>query len=423
MIRLASTGCGVQENPHDMPDGAAATLDPAAIVDLLRRTVVRDHMTLERAIECQFELVDAVQAVMGSDVALVEDYGQERSLATVEFGGGGRPTATAHVEQVLTRFFGVEDAVLVHGAGTGAIRAMLNAALRPGARLALHSAPPYKTALPAMKHMGLELQRVDFNVEEDLHALGDIRPHGLYVQHVPQQLGDRYDPAGVIRVAREVCGDELLVLMDENYAVMRSPRIGAQLGADAGAFSLFKLMARSAIGCVAGRADITSAIRRDLSSAGCQVQGPDAMEALRSLMYAPVALAVQNRVVVEVADRINELVAAGELPFVRSAMPAQPAIRCVVLVFDLPLAEEFLRAAWRHGSPSRSVGEEARVEIVPLFTYLTRTFLKGTPGLERYAIRINPMRGGPDAVLRVLRAALEDEEWRAAASAAGSFRS
>ncbi len=398
-----------------MADPAASPLDPAALVDLLRGTVVRDHMTLEEAVECQFELVDAVQTVMGSDVALVEDYGQERSLATVEFGGGGRPAATARVEEVLTRFFGVEDTVLVQGAGTGAIRAMLNAALRPGARVALHSAPSYKTTLPAMQHMGLALHRVDLNAEDHLHSLGDIRPHGLYIQHVPQQLGDHYDLADVIRVARQVCGDELLVLVDENYAVMRAPRTGVQLGADAGAFSLFKLLARASIGCVAGRSDITAAIRRDLSSAGCQVQGPDATEALRSLVYAPVALAIQNRVVVQVADRINELAAAGELPLVRAAVPAQPAIRSVVLVFDRPVAEAFLRASWHHGSPSRSVGEEARVELVPLFTYLTRTFLKGTPGLERYAIRINPMRGGPDTVLRVLRAILQTPEWRTAA--------
>ena len=86
-----------------------------------------------------------------------------------------------------------------------------------------------------------------------------------------------------------------------------------------------------------------------------------------------------------------------------------------MLVFDLPVAEAFLQVSWHHGSPSRSVGEEARVELVPLFTYLTRTFLRGTAGLERYAIRINPMRGGPDTVLRVLRAVLKTEEWHAAA--------
>jgi hypothetical protein len=76
-----------------------------------------------------------------------------------------------------------------------------------------------------------------------------------------------------------------------------------------------------------------------------------------------------------------------------------------VLVFERPVAEEFLRCAWRSGSPSQSVGEEAQYELVPLFTYITSTFLKGTPGLEKHAIRINPMRAGPDTVMRVLEAA------------------
>jgi hypothetical protein len=200
-------------------------------------------------------------------------------------------------------------------------------------------------------------------------------------------------------------------LADDNYAVMRVPRISVQSGGDASAFSFFKLLAATNVGCVLADHDTVSGIRRDLSSAGCQVQGPDAMEALRSLVYAPVALALQDRVVIEAAALINELVAAGELPGVVAAVAGQPAIRSVVLIFGRPVAEAFLAAAWRHGSPSRSVGEEAAIEVMPLFTYLTGTFLRGAPGLERYCLRINPMRGGADAIVRVLRKALSDEEF------------
>jgi hypothetical protein len=180
------------------------------------------------------------------------------------------------------------------------------------------------------------------------------------------------------------------------------------MGADASALSFFKLLAPDQVGAVIGRADVVAPIRRDLSSAGCQVQGPQAMAALRMLVFAPVALAIQNRTVLETADRIEALVAAGELPGVRRAVAAQPGIRCIVLVFDDPIAEDFLRSAWRNGSPSQSIGEEAQYEFLPLFTYLTSTFLKSTPGLEKHAVRINPMRSGPDTVVRTLRAALDD---------------
>ncbi|MFJ5560769.1 aminotransferase class I/II-fold pyridoxal phosphate-dependent enzyme [Streptomyces sp. NPDC093250] len=386
---------------------------PTRALEQLRATVVREHMTLDQAIETQFALVEAVQGVMGSDIYFTEDYGQVRELATVGFGGGGRPRATARVERALADFFGTPDAVLVHGAGTGSIRAMLNASLRPGGSVVLHSAHPYKTTLPAMQHMGLRLHQVDFN---DLDAVRRVvreeRPDGLYIQHVPQGLGDNHEVSDIIDVARSERGDHIKVIVDDNYAVMRSRRIGVQLGADASAFSLFKLLSPVQVGCVLGDEELVSGIRRDLSSAGCQVQGPAAMQALRMLVFAPVALAIQNATVLEVTERINELVAAGTLPYVRGAVAAQPGIRCSVLVFDAPVAEAFLRSAWRNGSPSQSVGEEAQPEVLPLFTYLTSTFLKGMAGLEKYALRINPMRGGASTILRVVQAALADEEFK-----------
>lgn len=383
----------------------------------LEATAVRDHMSLAEAVTTQFALVDAAQRVMGSDAVFTEDYGQVRELATVGFGGGGRPRTTANVEKVLADFFGTEDAVLIHGAGSGAIRGMLNAGLKPGAKVVLHNAHPYKTTLPAMNHMGLQLVYADFNDMKGLSAvLRDARPEGIYVQHVPQQLGDSHDIAAVIESAREICGPDAAILVDDNYAVMRTRRIGTQMGADASAISLFKLLAPTPIGVVVGDGKLVNSIRRDLSSAGCQVQGSQAMGALRMLVHAPVALAIQNQTVLDATQRINDLAASGELPFVHRAFAAQPGIRSIVLTFNRPVAEDFVRSAWRNGSPSQSVGEEAQYEFLPLFTYLTSTFLKAMPGLEQYAIRINPMRSGPETVVRILQASLSDETFRGAAS-------
>ncbi len=394
------------------------TIDVADVVARFEATTVRPQMSLEDAAATQFRLVDAVQSVMGSDLALTEDYGQARELGTLQFGAGGRAHATARVEQTLARFFGVEDAALVPGAGTGAIRAMLNSALTPGASVLVHDAPVYKTAHPVMRHMGLQLDTVDFNdLDAVVRAVREKRPAAVYYQYVPQQLGDTWRPEELLAAVAAADADVLL-LADDNYAVMRVPSISVESGAHASAFSLFKLLAAANVGCVLAGPEMIGGIRRDLSSAGCQVQGPQAMEALRSLVYAPVALALQDRVVVEATRRINEMVAAGELPGVARAVAGQPAIRSVVLVFEEPVAEAFLAAAWRHGSPSRSVGEEAAIEVLPLFTYLTGTFLRGTPGLERYCLRINPMRGGPEAIVRVVTDALADADFRLALSGA-----
>lgn len=397
--------------------------DPSRMLDgfkdQLAATVVREHVSLEDAITLQHGLVDVAQQVMGSDVVFVEDYGQVRELATVGFGGGGRPRATARVEEVLARFFEVEDAVLVHGAGTGSIRAMLNGLVTPGSRILLHHAHPYKTTLPAMRHMGLDVDHVNLDDPSALErSLQENPPDTVYFQHVPQQLGDSHDLEETIGLVRSACGDGTRILVDDNYAVMRSPRIGVQLGADASALSLFKLLSPHPIGAVLADSESVGRIRRDLSSAGCQIQGPQAMAALRALVFAPVALAVQNRTVLAATAAVNEGLGTDDYAYVAEAFAAQPGIRCMVLLFDRPVAEHFLRSAWRNGSPSQSVGEEAQFEFLPLFTYLTSTFLKASPGLEQYAVRVNPMRGGPDTVLRVLRATLADPEFRAAAESA-----
>jgi hypothetical protein len=390
---------------------------PAEFEAALRGTAVREHMTVQQAAAEQHRMVDAIQRVIGSDEIFAEDYGQERSLASGAFGSGGRPVATAKAEQALAGYLGTDDVVLVPGAGTGAIRAMLSI-VPPRGRVLLHEGMPYKTTAAALARMALETVTVDFNdlAAVRMAAAGDV--DALYIQHVPHRLGDEYELGPVMDAGRADRGEDLLVLVDDNYAAMRTPKIGVHHGADASALSLFKLLAAANVGCVAGTARVTSRIRQDFGSAGSQVQGPEAMDALRSLVYAPVALALQNQVVIEASEEINRLVEAGRLPFVRCAVPSQVAMRAVALVFDEPIAEDFLRSAWRNGSPSRSVGEEARYDVLPLFTYLAGTFLKSTPGIESYVVRINPLRGGTETIIRVLEAALAD----VVSSAAGAAR-
>lgn len=384
---------------------------PIKALELLKVTVVREHMTLDQAIQMQYELVEAIQTVMGSDIYLTEDYGQVRQLATVGFGGGGRPWATARAEKALALFFGAEDAVLVHGAGTGSIRAAVNIGMPAGGSVVLHSAHPYKTTLPIMEQMGLRLHQVNYNnAQLTKESMKSTQPDGVYIQHVPQTLGDNHEISDIILMSRQF-SPHSKIIVDDNYAVMRSRKIGVQLGADLSAFSLFKLLSPVPIGCVLGSESDVSKIRRSYSSAGTQVQGPSAMQALRMLVFAPVALALQNSTVLEVSYQINQLVAKGNFPLILEAVAAQPGIRCSVLVFNKPVAEAFVRSAWRNGSPSQSVGEEAQPEVLPLFTYLTSTFLKDMPGLEKYAIRINPMRGGSGTILKIITAAFSDKEF------------
>jgi hypothetical protein len=369
-------------------DPEATNVDLTSHALRLRETVVRKHLAMEAAVESQFEFVECMRRT------------------PIPGAGGNRPALTAWAEAVLATFYETEDAALVHGAGTGAIRAMLNAAVRPGSRVLVHDAPVYRTTEAAMRHMGLDLVAEDFN---DISRCADAANgvDAVYIQHATQRLGDRYDPAALIAAVRSV-SSSMPLLTDENCMVMRAPLIGVQFGATASAFSLLKLLAPSNIGCVLGPATVVGAIRRDLSSQGSQVRGEDARDALESMVYAPVAMAIQNQVVEETAERINELVLAG-LRDVYTAVASQPAVRSIVLVLTGPFASDVL-ARLRAASPAGGwVAEESRFSTGPVFSRVATTFLGDEPEIGDYLIRINPIRSGPDSILRVIRSAFGRE--------------
>lgn len=76
---------------------------------------------IEGAKRMQFRLMEYVCAHFEGDELLRSDLG-----VTPKW---GRPSTTRKVEEALTDFFGAGGCALVQGAGTGAIRAMLDATL------------------------------------------------------------------------------------------------------------------------------------------------------------------------------------------------------------------------------------------------------------------------------------------------------
>ena len=209
-----------------------------------------------------------------------------------------------------------------------------------------------------MRHMGLDIAYADFNDTAALErSLRERPPATVYLQHVPQQLGDRYDLGQTIELIQAVAEPTVRIVVDDNYAGMRAARIGVQLGADASALSLFKLLAPDPIGVVLAGADTVAQIRRDQSSAGCQVQGPQAMAALRALVMAPVALAVQDAAVTAAVAQINERIAAGSLPFVPAPTPPSPASAASCSCSTVPSP---CRSWSRRGATARPASRSAR---------------------------------------------------------------
>lgn len=353
------------------------------------------------AVAVQQRIVAATARHLPDGGAFVADAGVRPPL--------GRPSTTAAVERVLAETFGAEDAALVQGAGTGAIRAALSAGPWSGGRAAagerrliVHDAPDYSTTATTFRDGLVDAVRVDF---EDAAAVDAVlaadTAHWVYVQHTRQRLGDTHDPADVI--ARAVAAGKRVVV-DDNYAVMRTPRIGVELGASASAFSLFKLHGPEGVGVVVGDADIVEGVRRANYSGGGQVQGAQALAALQALVMVPLNWAAQAAATVELAERLR----AGDVAGVVDARVANAQDLCVIALLERPVAASVPDAAARHGASPFPVGSNSRFEITPLVYRLSSSTLEAQPELRDWAVRINPMRAGAALTADMLRAAIAE---------------
>lgn len=359
------------------------------------KTVPIHIMSLDQAKAMQFKLVDCIHQVFPGGAFLDQgDLGVTRAM--------GAPTKTRKVEEVLARFFGTEAAILVRGSGTGAIRNVMNVCNQPMGKIVLHDAPIYPTTKVITDSMGLEPVWVNFNDMNDPRWVDCQEVPFALVQHSRQEIEDSYDLKEVIAKLKET-NPSLQVLVDDNYTAMKAPKIGAQLGADASAFSLFKLLGPEGVGCIVGTKAVIDKVRKINYSGGSQVQGYEAMEALRSMVYVPVALAVQAQQGTEVVDRLN----AGELEGVKGAFIANAQSRVVLVELIQPVAKQVLKEAEKRGAAPYPVGAESRYEIAAMFYRVSGTFLAANPDFEDTMIRINPMRAGADTVIRVLKEALE----------------
>ncbi|MFG2567096.1 aminotransferase class V-fold PLP-dependent enzyme [Streptomyces sp. NPDC048567] len=351
------------------------------------------------AVARQFRLIEATARHFEGPQLFASDAGVVPGL--------GRPAATARVESVLADFFGAEGAAFVQGAGTGAIRAALTAAVRPGDPLLIHRAPVYRTTEVTLRGLGVQTVEADFNDPDELReALESGRFRWAYVQHTRQRLADSYDPGAVLSACRAA---GVRTVVDDNYAVMRTPAAGVELGADASCFSLFKLHGPEGVGIVVGAGDLIEHIRRDNYSGGGQVQGHQALDALRALTHVPLMWSVQSQVGAEVAERL----AAGEVPGVAEVRLANAQDRCLLVRLDRPVARELPAVAARFGAAPYPVGSNSRYEITPLFYRMSSSALDDSPELADWTVRINPMRAGADLVIEILRrslAALNDRK-------------
>lgn len=353
-------------------------------------------ISLEQAIEYQFKLVDKItKEFNGYDILSQGDLGLDPSE--------NKPKTTAKVEKVIASFFDSEAGLFVRGAGTAAIREAIASVAKNNDKILLHSAPIYPTTKTTLDQLGLNIVETDFNdlkrLKETLKSNNDIKV--VLIQYTRQSLDDFYDMESVIKVIKE--NSDAKIITDDNYAIMKVDKIGTQLGADLSCFSMFKLLGPEGIGFVVGKSDLINNIKKFHYSGGSQVQGHEAMDTMRSLVYAPVALAISALETDKLVKRLNDF----EVDKVINAIVVNAQSRVVLVEFNAPIAQQVLKHAADLGAAPYPVGAESRYEIAPMFYKLSGTMLAKSAVYKTHWIRINPMRSGSDTIIEILKTAIE----------------
>lgn len=357
-------------------------------------------LSLAEASQLQFRLVAAItQEFAGSTWLTRGDLG-------VQSDNRGS-TYTQAAERVLARMFGTEDAVFVTGAGTGALRAALFAMLPPLSRIIVHAAPMYSTTGVTFRAAGYKALEVDLNNLQHLReALQEEDIAAVYLQHTRQQLSDQYSLAEVIQTIRAQ-RPKLLIIVDDNYAVANTPRIGVELGADISAFSSFKLLGPEGIGVILCSHEVAHRVRADMYSGGTRVQGFQAQEALMGLTQVFVLNAITTSTAEEVVRRLQEKA----VPGVMEAYVANMQSPVILARFEQPIGPQVCQAANTYGAAPFPVGAMSRYELIPMFYRVSGSMVASLGEEEApHWIRINPMRAGAETVLAILQRAISEVE-------------
>lgn len=359
---------------------------------MIMETYPLKSISIEEAKRRQFKLVDVItRHFRGDEMLSLGDLGVVSGI--------NKPKFTKKVEETLADFFGAEKALLVRGAGTGALRFAFMSFLQPGDQLLVHDAPIYPTSKTTLESMGILPIYADFHNHEEIKNAIRQNPKlkGALIQHTRQKIDDHYDLAETIKIIRSA-DPALIIVTDDNYAAMKVENIGVQVGADLSTFSMFKLLGPEGVGIILGNKDLIKKIEKMNYSGGSQVQGYEALEALRGLVYAPVMLAIQAGVNDQLVHALNN----GAVKGVKRAYLANAQSKVLLVEFTEPIAEEVLYHANELGAAPNPVGAESKYEVVPMFYRVSGTFLSSDPTLAKKMIRINPLRSGVETILRIL---------------------
>ncbi|NWO13469.1 aminotransferase class V-fold PLP-dependent enzyme [Virgibacillus sp.] len=354
-------------------------------------------LTVKEAQQLQFKLVDCMSEHFSGDQFLsMGDLGVAPQYK--------KPEQTKRVERTLATFFGAENASLVRGAGTGAIRTILSTLMSTGDQMFIHDAPIYTTTQDTIQMLGIKTKKVNYNdVEAVKRAVtAEDTCKVFYVQHARQTPTDIYDLKTVIQIVKQARPD-IAIVVDDNYCAMKAYGIGVEFGADYSTFSGFKVLGPEGIGIIVGKNEAINLLQERNYSGGGQIQGYEAMELLRMMTFAPVALATQNEQVEDVCKHLNEGIIEG----IDHAYMVNAQSKVIIVELRQPIAQEVIKVSNQLGAATHPVGAESKYEIIPMIYRVSGSFIAAEPKLKEYGLRINPMKSGSSTVLRILDKAIK----------------
>ncbi|WP_278530596.1 aminotransferase class V-fold PLP-dependent enzyme [Enterococcus asini] len=352
-------------------------------------------LSINEAMKLQFKLVDSITHHFSGDEILTRgDLGVVKGL--------NQPKTTNKVEKVLAEFFNAEAAMLVRGSGTNAIRLALHGLIGTGKTILVHDAPVYPTTQVSINMLGINLVYANFNdyssVTETLKA---NKIDGVLIQVTRQKINDSYDLKGLISHIRSV-NEKISIVTDDNYSALKTEGLGSQFGANLSCFSTFKLLGPEGIGCIVGDKVAIEQLKMENYSGGGQVQGHEAIDVLKGMIYAPVSLAISAEISEEVSTRINNQ----EVDGLEEAFIVNAQSKVIVVKLSNSNAKKVIEAATKFGALPNPVGAESKYEFAPLVYRVSGTFRQADPTAEDTMIRINPNRAGADTIISILKKAM-----------------
>ncbi len=359
------------------------------------------QLTFEEAKKMQFKIVNSItKFINGNEMLSQGDLGCTRTY--------GRPVATVKAEKAIADLFGGEDCTLVRGAGTGGISWALAGMISPNDGLLVHKQPLFVSTETTIERQGYIKYSADYNSEGDI--LSVLEKHSdqikaVFIQNARQHINDTYDVKKVIDIIRRRC-PELPILVDDNYCVFKKPTIGLEDGADLSTFSSFKLRGPEGIGVVVGKKQYIEKIRKWQYSGGSQVQGHEALECLRGMVFSPVSLAVHS----ESVDKAAKMIAEMELPEVKQVYVANCQSKGVFVELNGLDADELCKNALEFNTAPYPVGAESRYEIVPTIGLMSGTMRRAEPERCKSMLRMSPMKSGPETLVRIFKQMLGYKE-------------